>query len=746
MTVSSVGREVDRVDGREKVTGRATYAADYPIEGLAYAYVVTSTVARGQIREMDIAAALDAPGVLAVYNPDKENGRNLGLVLPPPAPPLGNIESFVPLEDWQVRYHGQAIAVVVAETFEQARDAAALITTTYDTATARLSLEAQSPGVPAPVVPNFPPFNFTKLASGVASIDAALADSDVVINSTFHQPIQHHIAMEPHASIASWAGNDRVTVYTGSQAPMQARQLLAGRLGLPAANVRVVCTYTGGGFGGKVMSWNDSILAAGAARKLGRPVKLAMTREQVFTMTGHRGEVNHTVRLGASRAGVLTVLSHDCDSVLPAVGGWPMLPAHQVSDALYKTPNLHVGQRWVQLDMPPTWALRGPNEAPGAFALETAMDELAVATGVDPVELRLRNYVTAGPENGLPWSSKHLDDCYRIGARRFGWSARRAQPRSRVDGEWLIGMGMASAIYPVSRQPVSVRVELLRDDTAVVSTATSDMGTGSLTVLAITGADRLGIPVRKVTPRLGDSDLPPGVTSAGSRTTQSTVPAVHAAADAAVEELKQLAVSEAQSPWRGADVADLTFDNGRLRGAGHSMTFGRLLTIVGKKSVEATRNVEHARETVGRYSWHSFGAHFCEVRVNRFTAEAQVARFTTVVDVGRVINAQTARSQLVGGVIFGIGQALMEDNPLELRTGRLAASNMADYAVPVNADVAKIDVHVLDRPDPQIGGLGSRGLGELGTVGSAAAINNAIFNATGIRVRETPVTLDKLLK
>ncbi|WP_345075150.1 xanthine dehydrogenase family protein molybdopterin-binding subunit [Phytohabitans flavus] len=725
-----------------KVTGAAPYAADYPISNVAHAYVVTSTIGRGQILEMDTTAARAAPGVLAVYNPD----NNLGLLAPPAGPPPGIVENYAPLQDREVRYRGQAIAVVVAESFEQARDAAALVTTTYREATPNTSLEANSPGVPAVGPPGFPPLNFTVLAPGVASIDAALADSAVVVEATFHQPIQHHIGMEPHASIAEWnADQSRVTVHTGSQTPMNCRQLIAARLGIPPQAVHVVTPYVGGGFGSRVMAWNDAILAAGAARKLGRPVKLVLTREQVFTMVGHRGQVNQTIRLGASRSGVLNVLSHDCDSELPAVGGWPTLPAHDTSDALYKTPNLHIGQRFVSLDLPPTWAMRGPNEAPGAFALETAMDELAVATGVDPVELRLRNYATVMPGAGRPWSSKHLDDCYRIGARRFGWSARRAKPRSRTDGQWLIGMGMATAIYPTNQWPAAAKVELRHDDTAVVSTATSDLGTGALTVLAITCADSLGIPLRKVTPQLGDSTLPPGATAAGSGATTSSVPAIQAAAADVIRALVQLAVTEPRSPWHGAAARDLTYENGRLHGGGLSMTFGRLLTTVGRSGIEATQQTQLDTEVAEQYELHSFGAHFCEVRVNCFTGEPRVTRFTTVVDAGRIVNAQATRSQLVGGVIFGIGQALLEDNPLELGTGRLAAANMADYMVPVNADIPDIDVHWLDRPDPYIGGLGTRGLGELGTVGSAAAVGNAIFNATGIRRRDLPITLDKLL-
>jgi xanthine dehydrogenase YagR molybdenum-binding subunit len=742
MTISPVGREHDRLDGRKKVTGTAEYAADYPVPGLTYAYVVTSTIARGHVAEMDTGAALAAPGVLAVYGPDDP----LRLVKPPPGPPPGIVENWVPTTTREVFYRGQAIAVVVAETFEQARDAASLVRTTYQATEANNSLEAGSPGVPAVGPPGFPPLNFTVLAPGTASIDAALADSDVVIEARFHSPIQHHVAMEPHATIAEWnSDRTRVTVRVGTQAPMMCRQHLSVKLGVAPEAVHVISPYVGGGFGSRVQTWGDAVLAAGASYRLGRPVKLVLTREQVFTMVGRRGQVNHTVRVGASRTGVLNVLSHDCDSELPRVGGWPMLPAHDTSDVLYKTPNLHIGQRLVALDMPPTWAMRGPNEAPGSFALETVMDELAVATGVDPVELRLRNYATVSPEAGKPWSSKHLDDCYRIGARRFGWSARRAEPRSRVDGQWLIGMGMATAVYPANVGAASARVELRSDDTAAVSTATSDMGTGALTMLAITAADALGIPVRMVTPRLGDSTLPPGVTAAASAATASSVRAVLAAADAVKTALIQLAVTEPRSPWYGAAPEDLTYDGGRLRGAGHSITFGRLLGIAGRRSIDAERRTELDAETAQTYEMHCFGAHFCEVRVNRFTGEPRVTRFTTVVDAGRVVNARATRSQLVGGVIFGIGQALLEKDPFELETGRLAAANMADYMVPVNADVPDIDVHWLDRPDTHLNGLGARGLGELGTVGSAAAVGNAIYNATGIRRRDLPITLDKLL-
>ena len=751
MPSSPVGRETDRVDGRLKVTGAAEYSGDYRATDLAHAHLVTSTIARGTITRIDTAAALAAPGVLRVYAAPEPR-----LDLHPITGPLaGFVENYVPLADREVRFHGQAIAMVVAETPEQARDAAALITTTYDIRPPRTSL-ADEPHEPAGPTLSGTPSSLEVLAPGVGSIDEALAASDVVVEAEFHQHPQHHVAMEPHAILAVWDG-DRVTIHAGAQVPAAFALGMSQRLGVQPQNVRLITKYVGGAFGARVIIWSDTPLPAAAAREIGRPVRLVLTREQMFTLTGHRPQLTQTVRLGASRDGVLNAVSHQSVSERPTTVTFPMTPAHNTTDALYRTPNLHVHAELAVLDVPGSRAMRGPNEAPGSFALETAMDELAVATGVDPVELRLRNHATAHPVSGLPWSSKHLEECYRVGARRFGWSARSATPRARVQGHWLYGTGMATAIYPAHRRPASVRVRLLDDDTAVVSTGISDFGTGGATMVAVSGADALGIPLERVTPEIGDTALPQGAPAVGSSATHATVPLVVNAGRDAIDELKRLAVTDDRSPWHGASTDDLRYERGILHGLGRSMTFGRLLRVVGSRGITTLAESPGAAEP--GYVHHSFGAHFCEVRVNRFTGETRVTRFTTVADVGRVINAKAARSQLVGGVIFGIGHALLEENHLELDTGRLANSTLADYLVPVNADVPDIDVIMLDRPDPVLTGplgdggkdvgtrsLGARGLGEIGTVGSAAAIGNAVYNATGIRVRDVPITLDKLIK
>jgi xanthine dehydrogenase YagR molybdenum-binding subunit len=751
MPRSPVGRETDRVDGRLKVTGAAEYSGDYRAADLAHAHLVTSTIARGRVTGFDTAAALASPGVLRVYTaPDPRLPLYLAT-----GQAAGFTENYLPLNTEMIHFRGQAIAMVVAESPEQARDAAALVTATYDAQPPRTSI-ADEPRVPAGPTISGAPSSLNILAPGVGSIDAALAASDVVVEAEFHQNIQHQAAMEPHAVLAVWHG-DQLTIHAGAQIPAAYALGMAQRLGVLPQNVQLITKYVGGGFGARVVLWSDTPLAAAAAKELGRPVRLVLTREQMFTLTGHRSHLTQTVRLGASRDGVLNAVSHRSVAERPTTISFTMTPAHSTSDALYRTPNLHVDAQLAVLDIPGSRAMRGPNEAPGSFALETAMDELAVATGVDPVTLRLRNNATASPSTGLPWSSKYLEECYRVGAERFGWSARSATPRARVDGQWLYGSGMATAIYPAHRRlGVVVRVRLRDDDTAVVSTATSDLGTGSATMVAVTGADALGIPMQRVIPEIGDTVLPPGAPAVGSSGTHATVPMVVDAARNVIAELKRVAVTAERSPWHGAAVEDLRYERGILHGLGHSMTFGRLLTVIGSPGIY----MESAPggQPVPGYVHHSFGAHFCEVRVNRFTGETRVTRFTTVADVGRVINAKAARSQLVGGVIFGIGHALLEENHLELDTGRLANSTLADYLVPVNADVPDIDVVMLDRPDPVLTGplgdgsedvgtqsLGARGLGEIGTVGSAAAIGNAVYNATGIRVRDVPITLDKLI-
>ncbi|MBZ9645675.1 xanthine dehydrogenase family protein molybdopterin-binding subunit [Streptomyces sp. PSKA30] len=736
MTPPLLGRAVSRVDGRRKVTGGADYAADQHLDNMAYGYLVTSTVGRGTIRSMDVKAARRSPGVVDIYTPFNP------LKLYTPVQTHG--ETRVPLQDTDVRYFGQIIGLVVAETLEQARDAAALVTADYDARPAKVQLSEGLPGT----VPTLPGQggehpSYEHLAPGVRSIDEALEASEVTLEATYTHNPQHHGAMEPHATVALWR-DGHLTAYSGTQGPMVHARLMAQGLGVDTDQVRVVNPYVGGAFGSKVPTWPDSFLTAAAARALGRPVKLVLTREQVFVLGGHRPAATQTLRLGASRRGVLNAISHNAVSTLSASGTHYMTPAGQTSRFLYATANLSIDQRVAILDIPPACAMRAPNEGPGLFALETALDELAVQLGIDPIELRMRNYATKVPGEDRTWSSKHLEECYRVGARRFGWSDRDSRPRRRVEGEWLIGTGMASALYPAGRGPVTVRISLRDDGTAVVSTATADIGTGMWTAVAMMGADSLELPLDRVVPKIGDSALPPGAMAVGSTATGNTAPGVFQAAQDVKAALIELAVTHARSPLHGLKPEDITYSQGRLRAGGRSVPFADVLAATDRHSVESTASVGPGEERQ-KYAFHCFGAHFAEVRVNRYTGEARVNRFTSVLDIGRVINAKTARSQVEGGVIFGIGHALLEGCVRDEGTGRIANGTFGDYLLPVNADIPPIDVHFLDHPDTIHNPLGARGVGELGACGSSAAVGNAIYHATGIRVRDLPITLDKLL-
>ncbi|MCA2211782.1 xanthine dehydrogenase family protein molybdopterin-binding subunit [Jidongwangia harbinensis] len=730
MADSPLGRPVNRVDGRRKVTGTAAYAADQHPDRMVHGHLLVSDVGHGTIRSMDTAAARSAPGVLAVFTPFE-----------PLALAAGAGQNWVPLQDTLVRYHGQVIGIVVADTFEQARDAAALVRTDYDETPPAASFAA---GIPTATVPTggWEPPVVDILADGVTSIDEALAASPVVVSGNYSQPSKHHNAMEPHATVADWRDGGLV-VHGGTQAPAGHARSIAAALRLDPAQVRVLSPYVGGGFGNKATTWADAVVTAAAARAVGRPVKTVLTRPQTFTVTGHRSAVAQAIALGADHDGTLIALKHDAWSSLSGSGSVFESAPGTTSRMLYRTANLHVGQKVVTLDVPPSTFMRAPGEESGSFALECAMDELATALRMDPVALRLKNYATVLPGRNVPWSSKHLDECYRVGASRFGWARRRATPSAVAEGDWWVGMGMATAVYPANRFPTSVRVRLLADGTAAVSTASADLGTGMWTVLAQLGADRLGIAMDRVRPELGDSALPANFGAFGSASTAGVAPALRDAAAAAVRSLTEIAVSDERSVLHGADPAGVEYRAGALHAGGRSVTFGALLTATGHPAVEATASGGPGGPPA-EYAFHSFGAHFCEVRVNRWTAELRLSRITTVVDAGTIVNPKTARNQIEGGMLFGVGQALFEGAQVE-PNGRIANANLADYLIPVNADVPPMDVHFLDHPDTVFNPAGVRGVGEIGTVGVAAAIANAVFNATGRRVRDLPITVEKLL-
>jgi xanthine dehydrogenase YagR molybdenum-binding subunit len=720
-----------RLDGPLKVTGRARYGADHNFPGMVYGYHVLSTIAHGEIEAMDVTAAASAPGVLGVYTPfDPLALRTASTRL------FG--ETWVPLQDKNVTYYGQAIGFVVAETFEQARDAAMLVDTSYQERPARTSLQdGLATAEDAPPARDGSPPSLTVLAEGVESIEEAFAASHVVTDATYSTMTQNHAAMEPHSAVAVWDDADGLTIYSGNQATHLQAEELVSALGLDPSSVHAVNPFVGGAFGGKARTSAPAFLAAAAARTLGRPVKAALTREQVFTATAGRAATVQRISLGATTDGTLIALRHDswCSTAMDRSFVEPT--SHGTSREWYATQNLAISQKMVPLHIPPTTFMRAPGEAPGSFALESAIDELAVALRMDPIELRMRNNSTAPPGKDLQWSSKHLDECFQIGATRFGWAHRT--PQGHTDGDWLVGMGTATAMFPALRFPATVEITLRDDDSAEVATSGADPGTGLLTVLSLVGGESLDIPAERITPRLGDSALPPGGMSGGSTATASAGTAIMIAAAAVIDAVVALASSPG-APFEGADVS---YTAGRLLAAGRSMTFGELLRATDRPSLSAT-GTSAAGEEMTKHSFSSFGAQFCEVRVHKWTREIRVSRLLGVFDAGRIINPQAARSQIMGGMIWGVSAALHEGLEIEAN-GRLANGDLAGYLLPVNADILDVDIHFVEYPDTLHNAVGARGLGEIGTVGMAAAVANAVHNATGIRVRRIPIVLEDLL-
>jgi xanthine dehydrogenase YagR molybdenum-binding subunit len=718
-----------RVDGPLKVTGRAKYGADNNPDGMVYGYVVLSTVANGELLHMDTTAAKSEPGVLGVYSPfDPLEMR------PGTTPVFG--ETWVPLQDKLVNYYGQPIGLVVADTFEHARDAAMTIEVAYDEQPARTSLaEGLATAEDAPPGRDGTPSTHNVLADGVESIEDALAASPVVVEATYATATQNHAALEPHSAVAVWDGGE-LTVYSGNQgANLQAMEL-ASAMEVDLAKVHAINPFVGGGFGGKGRTSVAAFLAAAAARVLDRPVKITLSREQVFTATATRAATVQKVALGAEADGTLVAVRHESWSATPVDRSFVEPTSHSTKE-YYTTPNLGLVQKMVPLNIPPTTWMRAPGEAPGSFALESAIDELATALNMDPIELRLRNDSTAPVGSDLLWSSKHLDECYRTGAARFGWAHRL--PHGREDGDWLVGMGTATAMFPAIRFPATVRVTLRADDTAEVATSGADPGTGLLTVLSLVGAESLDIERSRVTPVLGDSALPPGGLSGGSSATASAGTAIMVAATAVIEELAAAATSPG-APFEGLEVS---YASGRLMAGERSMTFGEVLRALGRTELSANGSSAPGEELT-KHSFSSFGAQFVEVRVHKLTREIRVSRMLGVFDAGRVINPTTAHGQISGGMIWGVSAALHEGLEIE-ENGRLANADLAGYLVPVNADIPEVDVHFVEHPDTLHNPVGARGIGEIGTVGMAAAVANAIHNATGIRIRHIPITVEDLL-
>ncbi|QKV72715.1 xanthine dehydrogenase family protein molybdopterin-binding subunit [Amycolatopsis sp. Hca4] len=729
-TGPAVGRPIDRVDGTAKTTGAARFSAEYALPDLAHAALVHSTVSRGRITAIGTEAAAAVPGVVAVLT---------HLNAPPlnPAPKVSplNLATLVSgtsvdyLNTDQVHWDGQPVAVVVADTLEAAREAAGLVTVTYEPLPSTVDFAAEEQ--------NAKPQKSNLIMSGTAKkgdAEAALAAAPVALDLRFTTPAHHHNAIEPHATTAAWDG-DRLTIHDGTQSIDWLRTHLAIRFGVPAANVRVIAPFVGGGFGGKGMVWPGTILAALAARATGRPVRLMLTREGVYRTVGGRTPSTQRVALGAGPDGRLTALIHTSVTRTGRVGGGPEQVTSQ-SKHLYAAENILVQQNLVELDLIPNTSMRAPGESIGTYALEASIDELAYRVGVDPIELRMRNEPAVNPIDGKKFAHRMLREAYAQGAERFGWADRTPEPGSMRDGRWLVGMGVASAYHPSWQFTASVTVRLSVDGTVLVRCGFQEMGMGGATAQAQIAADALGVPFDAVRVEYGDSTLPVSPGAGGSMQTASIANSLLAACAKLKKELDALAKRSDAAGMSPAAILAKAGVPSVEAAVGSDTRFGRVAGQV-KFMAKFLRDQR-------RWMKAACGAQFCEVRVDPDTGEVRVSRWVGVFDVGRVINAKTAASQLRGGIVMGIGMALAEETLVDPRTGRIMNPSLAEYHVPVHADIPPIDVSYLDDPDPTMP-LGLIGVGEVGITGVAGAIANAVHHATGKRVYDLPITLDKLL-
>ncbi len=736
MAATTIGEPITRVDGRVKVTGEAKYAAEFDVPNTAYAVMVMSTIANGRVQGMDTVKAERAPGVLAVMtsaNAKKlPSGGKAGV-----KPPAGRVLSL--LQDDSVKYNNQPIAVVVAETLNEAIYAGSLLGTTYQSAPAVLDFEKGfATSHPAGHGKDPADLSEGKLRDGMAA-------GEVKVDQVYTTPVQNHNPMEPHATIAQWDGAI-LTVHDATQYISGVKQTLAKTFGLPDDNVRVICPFTGGGFGSKGSTWSHVVLAAMAAKQVGRPVKLVLERPQMFGPVGARPETHQHIVLAAKKDGTLTAVQHDVHSHTSTFEDFAE-PSSQQTRMLYACEAISTTQRLVPLTLGTPTFQRAPGEATGTFALEIAMDELAEKLAMDPIALRVRNYAEKDPTSQKPFSSKHLRECYAQGAERFGWSKRVTQPRSTKRGHELIGMGMATATYGANRSSSMAKVQFEPNGRVTVSAGSQDLGTGTYTIMAQVAAATLKLSISMVDAKLGDSQLPKAPVSGGSQSAASVMPAIVAAAKQAQLKLVTESAADKGSPLFGVDPEGIAFENGRIIKKGQpesGETFEAFLMRNGGKAIGATGSAEKDQESE-QYSSHSWGAVFAEVAVDETLGMVRVRRVTGVYDVGTLLNEKTGKSQLIGGIVWGVGLALHEETHIDLRNGRTVNNNLAEYHVPVNLDIGEIDVMALNIPDTKFNDLGARGIGEIGITGSGAAVANAIYNATGKRIRNSPITPEMLM-
>jgi xanthine dehydrogenase YagR molybdenum-binding subunit len=743
-TTTPIGRDTLRVDGPAKVTGTAKYTSDFHFPGLLYAVPVEATIANGQVVKLDTAAAQAMRGVRAIFH--RENIGKIFRSVKGAGFDAICEERRPPFEDDVVRYYGQYVALAVADTFEAAKAAADAVRVTY---------KAEKPNVETRLTPDDDPDVVEatfgrehRLQSQRGDADAAFASAPVKLDQTYVTPDETHNPIELHATIALWDG-PTLTLYESTQGVVNLRSVLAQMFGLSKENVRVISKFLGSGFGGKLFPWTHTALAAAAARQLGKPIKLVLSRKMMFQSVGHRARTQQRVRLGATPDGKLVSLQHDY------VYDRSMLDAHhedcgEATPFQYSVPNLRVKFGRARRNIGASADMRGPGAVPGLYATESAMNELADQLKIDPVKLRVINEPKIDEGLGLPFSSRHLLECFQLGAEKFGWSKRTPAVGSMKRDGLTLGWGMAGCAWIAARFPAEASIELRDNGTVRVACATQDIGTGTYTNLAQLASHKTGVPLGKVEVALGDTLLPPGPLSGGSMATSSVVPAVFAAADDAIKSLLSIATTTPGSPFEKRQREDLAFEDGRVfvkaDGPSQGVQFGDLLRRANVRHVSGNGKSE---STFGnpkpKFSTHSFGCHFVEVTWQPEIVRLRVSRVVTVIDAGRILNPLAGRNQIEGAVVMGIGMALLEHTTYDPQNGAPINSNLADYVMAVNADSPSIEVHFLDYPDKELNELGARGIGEIGLAGFAAAVTAAVHHATGVRVRELPIKIEDLL-
>ena len=755
-----VGKPLVRVEGREKVTGKAKYAAEFVLPGLTYGVLATSPIAKGKITSIDTSAAAREPGVIAVLT-----HQNLPKLAKTPNDPQGKKDigapmGFLPMTGDEIFYAAQPVALVVADTIEHATHAATLVKVTYQKGEPLANFKQ----------PKAELFDPEKVQDGKqkghtqrGEAKAAFASAPIQLTATYNHPVYNHNPMEPGSTTAHWEAPDRLTIYESTQGVTRTQSAVAAMTGMPREQIRVITKYLGGGFGCKGATWPHTILTVQAAKAVGRPVKLMLTREQMFTSMGHREDQEQIMQLGASADGKLTSLVHTKKSTTSPWDNYAE-PNSKIVDLLYASPAFESSYELARANVMTSTFMRAPGEAPGSFAIECSMDDLAYRVGVDPIEIRLRNYADHDYGTGQQWSSKSLKQCYARGAELFGWSKRNPKPGATRDGRYLVGMGMASASYPVHNSSGTARARLYADGHAVVQAGATDLGTGTYTVMTQVAADSLGLPIEKVRFELGDTQLPTAPNSGGSVAAGTVSSSVYLACQDVWQKLIKAAVIDKKSPLYRAKPEDVTVEKGRLflkkdpkkgEAFGDLMKRGEMTDIEGMaqgkygsgyEDAAAAKNADPTKkDQAGQHSMHSFGAHFCEVRVDMDLGTIRVSKWVSVIGAGRILNAQTARSQIIGGAIFGIGSALMEETIRDEHFSRYTNADLAGYHVPVNADIPDMTVEFVEEHDPYINAMGVKGIGEIAMVGVAAAVANAVYHATGKRLRDLPLTPDKVL-